>query len=163
MVVSNATYDDAITHTHLRVVLLDLKTHRDNSKVGVRYLGKPGPIGAILKVYLLLLTLIAHATLIIRIGALLHVIVSVLNLFVHDHHFGATTIANVLGFGIAHRREHKSDQITTSTCAERFENVLVGSAVARRIYMELRAISASFLARLLGFGERETPPTVCDV
>ena len=66
----------------------------------------------------------------------------------------------MLGFGIEHRREHKSDQTTTTAYGESVENMLIVSTVARCIYMERRAISGRVLAWLLEFGEPETPHAV---
>ena len=48
---------------------------------------------------------------------------------------------NLLGYGTAHRCEHKSDQTATITCGEGSENARIISAIARRICMELRTIS----------------------
>ena len=49
--------------------------------------------------------------------------------------------ANALGFGKAHRFEHKSHQTTTTACDEGSENVRIISAIATRIDMEPRAMS----------------------
>ena len=49
--------------------------------------------------------------------------------------------ANVLWYGEAHRCEHKSDQTTTTACSEGSENVRIISAIARRINVELCAMS----------------------
>ena len=49
--------------------------------------------------------------------------------------------ANVLWYGEAHRCEHKSDQTTTTACGEGSAIARIISAIARRIYMVLRATS----------------------
>ena len=49
--------------------------------------------------------------------------------------------SQMLWFGKAHHCEHKSDQTATTACSECSENVRIISAIARRINMELCAMS----------------------